>query len=387
MVAQGLSFNRILTYVLHLVGLVINTGVPLLSLWLIESGAGIWSVFLLPVVYFALVPLLDLLISERQVENDGLEDSKIFIFLLYLQVPFHFIVFIGAIHAAVTVDLPLWARLVAVAGFGLINGQCALIGHEFAHKTGRVKRISAQVTLAVVGMGHFLLEHVRGHHIHVATPEDCASARLDESIYAFALRDMPGEVTGGLNREAERLAQKGISALSRHNRILQSYAMSLVVAVGLAVVLGPIAFAWIALHHLSAWFTLTLVTYIEHYGLLRAMGPDFRREPVQRIHTWNTNALVSNMLLFNVQRHSDHHARPMRPYQLLKDEEDGPRLPTGYFGMIVLAFVPPLWRWIMNARTISAVGGDCSRLHLIGQPSRRVTRVLHSFAQEAATQW
>lgn len=371
-------------YLVRLTGLAINTGVPLLSLFLILSGAGTWSVFILPVVFFVVVPLLDLIIGERRAEVDRLEDDVVFDGLLYLQAPLHMIVFIGTIYAAVTEDLPLWARIVAVAGFGLINGQCALIGHEFAHKPGPAKRIAAQLTLAIVGMGHFLLEHVRGHHVHVATPEDCASARLDESVYAFALRDMLGEVSGGLGREADRLARKGIRALSTRNRILQSYAVTVLVALALVIVLGPLALPWIILHHLFAWFTLTLVTYIEHYGLLRAMGANGRREPVQRIHTWNTDAMVSNMLLLNVQRHSDHHARPKRPYQSLLDEGDGPRLPTGYFGMIVLAFVPPLWRRVMNPRTIAAVSGDRARLHLLGPPSRSVARDIQLFAQDAA---
>lgn len=381
----GRSSNKLSAYGVRLLGLAVNGGVPLLALWLIESGAGAWSVFVLPAVFFVIVPLLDLAVGEMRIEGDGLENDKVFDFFLYAQVPFHFAIFLGAIHAAVTADLPLWARLVAVVGFGLVNGQCALIGHEFAHKTGAAKRISAQITLAVVGMGHFLLEHVRGHHIHVATPEDCASARLDESIYAFALRDMPGEVVGGLGREAERLEGKGLRAFSLHNRILQSYALTLLVAAGLVAGLGPEALPWIILHHLSAWFTLTLVTYIEHYGLLRAMGANGRREPVQRVHSWNTDAMVSNMLLLNVQRHSDHHARPLRPYQSLRDETDGPRLPTGYFGMIVLASVPPLWRWIMNARTIAAVDGNRARLHLADRPSRRVARVIHMFPQGEVT--
>ncbi|MBN8499735.1 MAG: alkane 1-monooxygenase [Sphingomonadales bacterium] len=373
------------SYFVRLIGLSINTCVPLLALFFIETGAGTSAVFFLPVVFFGIVPILDFLIGERRLEIDNLENDPFFDVLLYLQAPLHLSIFIGAIHMAVTQDLPLWARIVAVAGFGLINGQCALIGHEFAHKTGRAKRIAAQMVLAVVGMGHFLLEHVRGHHIQVATPEDCASARLDESIYAFALRDMPGEVSGGLRREASRLALTGTRALSVHNRILQSYAVTALIAFALVIVLGPLVLPWIVLHHLFAWFTLTLVTYIEHYGLLRAMGANGRREPVQRVHTWNTDAMISNMLLLNVQRHSDHHARPMRPYQSLLDEAGGPRLPTGYFGMMVLAFVPPLWRRVMNPRTIAAVSGNCERLHILGPPSRNVARDIRLFTQDAAT--
>lgn len=149
---------------------------------------------ILPVFFFMLVPLVDLLVGEKRIEGDRLEEDPAFDLFLYAQASFHLLVFLGTVHVAATADLPLWARLAAVLGFGLINGQCALIGHEFAHKTGQAKRVSA---------------------------------RLGESIYAFALRDMPGEVVGGLSHKADRLHKKGLRPLSIHNRILQSYASSL----------------------------------------------------------------------------------------------------------------------------------------------------------------
>lgn len=367
----------------RLAGLLINAGVPLLSLYLILGGAGWWAVFIVPIFFLGVIPLIDLVIGERCLETRGQERDPVFDMFLYAQIPFHLLIFVGAIYVATTVDLPLWALVIVVVGFGLVNGQCTLIGHEFAHKTGRLKRISAQVSLAIVGMGHFMLEHVKGHHIDVATPEDCASARLGEGIYAFALRDMVGEITGGNAHEAERLRKSGQSVFSLQNRIFQSYALTLLIAGVLIWAFGWAALPWIALHHVSAWFTLTLFTYIEHYGLLRAKLPNGRREHVQRIHSWNTDAMVSNMLLLNVQRHSDHHAKPMKPYQSLRDEDNGPRLPTGYFGMIVLALVPPIWRRVMDPLTIAAVNGNSERLHLVGPPSPRISQLISHGGAEA----
>ena len=364
------------SYLIRLLGLAINGGVPLIAIVALLHNSGVWAVFLVPVVFLIVVPILDLIVGERCVEDGDQETDPVFELFLYIQIPFHLMIFIGAIWVAVTADLPLWARIVEVVGFGLVNGQATLIGHEFAHKPERRKRIAAQIALATVGMGHFLLEHVRGHHIFVATPEDCASARLGESIYAFAMRDMVGEIVGGHAHEAKRLRGKGMAAMSWQNRILQSYALSLAIAALLVFLLGWEALPWIILHHIAAWFTLTLITYIEHYGLLRQMLPDGRREAVQRIHTWDTDAMISNMLLLNVQRHADHHARPMKPYQSLRVQDDGPRLPTGYFGMIVLALFPPLWRLVMDARVVSAVQGNVARLHLVGSPDRRVARLI-----------
>jgi alkane 1-monooxygenase len=378
--------SRFPSYTVRSIGLVINAGVPLAALWLMANGAGVWSAFIVPIFFLGVIPLLDLIVGERCLECDGQVDDPLFEWFLYAQVPFHLMIFVGAIYIATTADLPLLARVLAVVGFGLVNGQCALLGHEFAHKTGGRHRISAQLVLAIVGMGHFLLEHVRGHHIFVATPEDCASARLGENIYTFAVRDMVGEITGGHSREAERLRKGGSPVVSVRNRILQSYVITVAIAALLIFWLDWGAGPWIALHHVSAWFTLTLFTYIEHYGLLRAQVGSGRREPVQRIHTWNTDAMVSNMLLLNVQRHSDHHARPMRPYQSLRDESDGPRLPTGYFGMIILALLPPLWRHVMDKRTIEAVEGNVARLHLVGTPGPRLARLISRAGLEFAKQ-
>lgn len=379
---QSSLIIRIPSYLVRFFGLVINAGVPLFAIYTILTGQGLWAVFLVPAFFLIVAPLVDLAVGDRCLEVSGQEEDRVFEAFLYAQIPFHLLIFVGAIWAAVVSDLPLWARIVSVTGFGLVNGQCALLGHEFAHKPGRRTRISAQVALAIVGMGHFLIEHVRGHHIFVATPEDCASARLGESIYAFAMRDMVGEITGGNTREAERLRQKGLATISWQNRILQSYALSIIIAGLLVFALGWTALAWIALHHMAAWFTLSLFTYIEHYGLLRKELADGRREHVQRIHTWDTNAMISNMLLLNVQRHADHHAKPMKPYQSLRDQGGGPQLPTGYFGMIVLALFPPLWRRVMDARTVRAVEGDLARLHLMGAPGPRIARLMFSAAPE-----
>ena len=377
MVVERSRFStRIPSYAVRISALVINASVPLVAVWAILLGEGAIAVLIVPAFYLLIVPLVDLAVGDGCLESQGQEEDPAFEFFLYAQIPFHALIFVGAIVAAVVADLPFWAKLVGVAGFGLVNGQCALIGHEFAHKPGRRTRFSAQVALSIVGMGHFLLEHVRGHHIFVATPEDCASARLGEGIYAFASRDMVGEITGGHAREAERLRNKGLAVISWQNRILQSYAMSIALAGLLIYALGWQALPWIALHHIAAWFTLSLFTYIEHYGLLRKQLADGRREHVQRVHTWDTDAMISNMLLLNVQRHSDHHAKPMKPYQSLRVHGPGPRLPTGYFGMIVLALFPPLWRLVMDARTVRAVEGDVARLHILGKPSPRLSRLI-----------
>jgi alkane 1-monooxygenase len=114
-----------------------------------------------------------------------------------------------------------------------------------------------------------------------------------------------------------------------------------------------------------AWFQLTSANYVEHYGLLRRKEADGRYERCQPHHSWNSNHVFSNLLLFHLERHSDHHAHPNRRYQSLRHFENLPSLPTGYFGMFLLAYCPPLWFRVMNPRLMALphVAGDPARVN------------------------
>ena len=74
---------------------------------------------------------------------------------------------------------------------------------------------------------------------------------------------------------------------------------------------------------------------------------------MQPHHSWNAAQVLTNRLLFDLQRHSDHHAAAGRPYQTLRHYEDVPQLPTGYAGMVLLALAPPLWFRVMNPKVLA----------------------------------
>lgn len=353
----------------------INFAAAFSSLYLVHITQTILAVFLLPAYYFVVLPILEFSIGERTPATSGTAEHKSFLHLMYLQIALHFALLTSVMFVAVNSQMSAVWVLIFVASFGLVNGQCTLIGHEFAHKPGRLNQFMSKLSLSVVAMGHFMVEHLRGHHIMVATPEDCASARIGENIYSFALRDMKGEVCGGLRKEADRLRRKQAPWFSRENVILQSYALSLLIIVGLVLWLGPIILLWIVVHHLAAWFTLSIITYIEHYGILRVKTPNGKYEPVRAVHSWNTDMLLSNLSLLNVQRHSDHHARPMEPYQSLENLP-APHLPTGYFGMIALSLLPPLWFAVMDRRVLEAVGYDPARIHRKRRDGYRISKLL-----------
>lgn len=320
---------------------------------------------LLPMALIYLgVPLLDWIVGE-DTSNPAEEADQQERWLPAAAVPAHFLTLIIAAWWAATQIESTWVFIGFAAFTGVVSGTAVNTAHELGHKTSRWERRLAQWALAVPAYGHFCVEHNLGHHRHVATPEDVASARMGETIYAFALREIPGALRRGWRLEKDRLARSAMPAWSVHNRILQSFAVTLLLQGGLVVALGPAMLLFLLIHNAEAWWQLTSANYVEHYGLLRRRLDNGRYEPCQPHHSWNSSHLVSNLLLFNLQRHSDHHANPGRPWQRLRHEHPLPSLPSGYFGMYLLAYLPPLWFRVMDRRLLSLphVAGDLSRVN------------------------
>jgi alkane 1-monooxygenase len=273
---------------------------------------------------------------------------------------------IGCAWWAGTRDLPWWAFIVLAYVAGVNAGMGLTTGHELGHKYNTTEQWLARLILAVPAYGHFTVEHGRGHHRWVSTPEDHASARMGESIYRFALRELPGGIRRAWQLESQRLAALGFGAWSPRNTMLQSYAITVVLQLGLIVAFGPVLIVFLAVHNLVAWWQLTSANYVEHYGLLRSKLPGGQYEAPQPHHSWNTNHLVTNLALFHLQRHSDHHANPSRRYQSLRHFADVPQLPSGYFGMFTLAYFPTLWFRVMDPRLLALphVQGDLSKVNI-----------------------
>jgi alkane 1-monooxygenase len=328
------------------------------------------------VISYGLMPLLDLIIGEDENNPDEavvpqLEDDRYYRWLTWATVPLHFAALIGCAWWVGTHALPWWAILMFGYVAGADSGLGINTGHELGHKPGALEQWLARLVLAVPAYGHFTVEHGRGHHRWVATPEDHASARMGESIYRFALRELPGGIARAWRLEAERLHQLGRPAWSVHNTMLQSYALSLLLQGGLIVAFGWVMIPFLAVHNAVAWWQLTSANYVEHYGLLRRKSAGGRYEAPQPHHSWNTNHLITNLALFHLQRHSDHHAYPSRRYQSLRHFQDLPQLPSGYFAMFPLSWCPPLWFRVMDRRLLALpqVQGDLDRVNVA--PHRR----------------
>ena len=320
---------------------------------------------------YVIFPLLDWAIGS-DISNPPeeivpqLEEDKFYRLLTYATIPMHYIVLVACTWVVGTQSLsPIMVVVLAIVAGGA-SGIGINTAHELGHKNTTLENWLAKITLAVPAYGHFCVEHNRGHHVRVSTPEDFASSRLGESIYAFAMREIPGTAKRGWQLERERLAKLGVSTWSIHNEILQSYAISAVLQGSLVAYFGWITLPFLLIHNFWAWFQLTSANYIEHYGLLREKKANGNYERCKPHHSWNANYVLSNIVLFHLERHSDHHAYPARRYQSLRNFEDIPELPAGYFGMYLVAYFPWLWYKVMDERVLGLphVQGDLSKVNI-----------------------
>jgi len=310
------------------------------------------------VISYGLMPILDFMMGQD--ENNppeqvvpSLDQDRYYRVLTWAAVPLHFVALIACAWWVGTQALSWWGVLLLAYVAGTASGLGLNTGHELGHKHNPIEQWLARLVLAVPAYGHFTVEHVRGHHRWVSTPEDHASARMGENIYRFALRELPGGIRRAWQLEKQRLEKLARSCWSLENTILQSYAITIVLQVGLIIAFGWIMLPFLAIHNMVAWWQLTSANYVEHYGLLRQRLSSGAYEPAQPHHSWNANHVVSNLATFHLQRHSDHHAHPLRRYQSLRHFESLPQLPSGYFGMFPLAYVPPLWFKVMDRRLLA----------------------------------
>src|SRR5215467_4430001 len=254
---------------------------PLISIALASTtGVGAWN-WLTLAFWYLVLPVVDVAIGsdpnnppESAVEQ--LERDRYYRVLTYIAVPMHYIVLVTAAWYVATRPMSAWSFVGLTLSVGLISGLAINTGHELGHKKSRFERWLAKIVLAVVGYGHFFVEHNRGHHKDVATPEDPASARLGENIYVFAVRELPGAWRRSWRSEAERLARRGKRVWSTDNEVLQPLFITVPLYAALIAIFGPIMLVFLPLQAAFGWWQLTSANFIEHYGLLRQKGSDGR---------------------------------------------------------------------------------------------------------------
>jgi alkane 1-monooxygenase len=325
-------------------------GFPLLAAYGLWSGG--LAVWLFPLVTFGLVPLVELFIRPDRVNLDDESEARAqraFDVLVALCVPL-----IWMLVALFLLRFERYTAAEAVGAvftLGIALGTFGInVGHELGHRRSMLMQNLAKAALMASLYVHFFIEHNRGHHAKVATPEDPVYSPRGTSMYGHWLRAVPGTWMESWNLEEERLARKGRSPWTWDNEHIRLQLAQLGVIGFFVALAGPLAtLGWIAAA-VVGFLLLESVNYIEHYGLERRKLATGKYERVLPIHSWNSDHPVGRVLLFELTRHSDHHANPGRPYQVLRSFPEAPQFPTGYPGMVLLATVPPLFYRVMHPR-------------------------------------
>jgi alkane 1-monooxygenase len=314
---------------------------------------GIWS-FCLPIYAFGIIPLLELLVKPdpnniAEAEMEVVKQDRWFDYLLYMIVP----VQVGMILLMCwKLSQPGLSVVEIVGKIWAVGIGCGVLGinvaHELGHRSTWYEQLMSKILLLTSLYMHFFIEHNRGHHKHVSTPDDPASARRGEWLFTFWFRSVWGSYWSAWEIENKRIRKSGKPLFSLANEMVVYHFVQ-----ATAIALIGWAFGWqVMLYFLAAaisgFLLLETVNYIEHYGLQRKKMPNGSYESVLPEHSWNSDHLFGRLLLFELSRHSDHHYRAGRKYQTLRHMEGSPQMPTGYPGMLVLAVFSPLWFWVMH---------------------------------------
>jgi len=344
-----------------------------------------------PLLVYVLLPILDLRFgpdgqNPPDEAMERLENDKYYRYCTYIYIPFQYASVILGAYLFAAPNLHWlgfegglgWLGKIGIAlSVGVLGGVGINTAHEMGHKKDSLERWLSKITLAQTAYGHFFIEHNRGHHVRVSTPEDPASARFGETFWEFLPRSVFGSARSSVHLEAQRIRRLGKSPWNPRtylsNDVLNAWAMSVVLFGALIAVFGVGVIPFIVIQAIFGFSLLEAVNYLEHYGLLRqkldSPSGKTRYERCAPVHSWNSDHIVTNLFLYHLQRHSDHHANPTRRYQTLRSMEGAPNLPSGYASMIGLTYFPPLWRKVMDHRVLAHYDGDITKVNV--QPRLR----------------
>ena len=197
---------------------------------------------------------------------------------------------------------------------------------------------------------HFYIEHNFGHHVNVGTPKDGASARYKQSVYGFWFTSVTKQYMDAWTKQKKLLIRSKSAFYSIKNDMLWYLVIQSIYLFGVWFIFGSAALIFCICIGIISFLFLETINYIEHYGLRRIKTESGRYERVQTCHSWNSNHSIGRIVLYELTRHSDHHYKSSKKYQILDCYDESPQLPYGYPTSILLSLVPPLWFNIMNNR-------------------------------------
>jgi alkane 1-monooxygenase len=322
--------------------------------------AGAWLSFIsngfytfIPVIYaFGFIPFIELFLQPRSSNLSSAEEEiakadKTYDYILYAIVPLQYALLIQFLLSFQQTGLT-WIDITGrIVTMGLLCGVFGInVAHELGHRNNRLEQFLAKSLLLTSQYIHFFIEHNKGHHKNVATHEDPSSARMNESVFAFYPRTIIFSYLSAWEIANEEMRKK--KKVWLQNEMLQAQLVQLLFLSAIYIVFN----GYVLLYYLAAAFVgillLECVNYIEHYGLSRDKKESGLYERALPHHSWNSNHVIGRLMLFELSRHSDHHYMASRKYQILRNYDESPQMPTGYPGMMLLAHIPPIWFWVMH---------------------------------------
>ena len=314
---------------------------------------GIWAWALVIYVY-GIIPAIELVSPTSEVnmtvaEEEVAKQDKFYDWLLYMIVPIHFCLLFYYLFVITQGGLSFLDIVGKTAAMGIANTTFGInVGHELGHRAKKSERIMAKLLLLSTSYMHFFIEHNRGHHKNVSTDEDPASSRLNEPLYSFWIRSVRDGYKSAWELENGRLDRNNIAILSWDNEMIRFTVIQIAFSLFIWMVFGFTGMLYFWMASIIGFLLLETVNYIEHYGLRREKTDRGTYSKVEPIHSWNSNHAIGRIMLFELTRHSDHHYKASRKYQVLRHFDESPQMPFGYPAMMLLAFIPPVFFSLMN---------------------------------------
>lgn len=312
--------------------------------------------FLTVFITFGMLPLLEETLSLKG-ENDSPETrekkskSNFFDLLLYINLPLVYGLVIFSLYTLSITEISGLQWVGVVLSCGIVLGSAGInVAHEIGHRNTSFDQWFARFLLMPSLYMHFHIEHNLGHHKHVATPEDPATALRGEFVYLFWLKSITRGFIDSIRIEAKIVKKKYGTALHYSNRIIQFMIIQFLYLSAVFYFFGSTGLTFVMLTALVSVLLLESINYVEHYGLLRSKNDLGKYERVNNKHSWNSNHIMGRIFLYELTRHSDHHYKSTIKYQSLRHYDESPQLPHGYPASILIALVPPLWFYVVHKK-------------------------------------
>lgn len=313
-----------------------------------------WLAWALPIYAFGIIPLAELFIPTSEAnmskaEEEVAKNDKVYDWLLYIIVPLHYCTLVYFFYVMGQPGLSTSDMVAKIFTMGI---GCSIFGinvaHELGHRAKASEKTMSKMLLLTSMYMHFFIEHNRGHHKNVSTDDDPASSKLNEPLYTFLVRSVVGSYISAWNLENSRLRKNDIALFSIHNEMIRFTVIQLAFVGLIFAFFGATIMIYFLIVATIGFLLLEVVNYIEHYGLRREKLDNGRWSKVTQHHSWNSNYALGRIMLFELTRHSDHHYKASRKYQILRHFDDSPQMPYGYPAMMIIALFPPIFFKIMN---------------------------------------